>query len=213
MSSNDIRNSDTHNSDREPIARIALIRFIEAKGLNIGRLARLAKFPPSAIYNLKSRRTQSPSTTLLQKIATATGCSVSDILAYGEERPAVVSRYAIVSGGRMLSSSAINVPFPPTVDPTMELDCAIVAGDGLHPVPAGWRVFFKSRPGAASDLIGELCVVRGRDTDAAVIGYLRPGARPNTYDVQPWHGPVIPAVTVLAAHRVISLQPPEKSEM
>lgn len=198
-----------HNNDKGGPTLMALLRFMEARGLKAGPLAKRAGFAPSAIYNLTAGRAAEPSSALLRKIADAEGVTVADILAFGSEQEKVVVSNIIVSGGRVLvSNAAVSVTRPRQIDPGLEVDAAEVSGDGLFPVPSGWIVFFETAPRPAADLVGELCVVRARGMGEAIVGTIRNGRAPHEFDVQPWHGPTHQGLAILAAHKVVSLNPP-----
>jgi len=203
------RTTPHHTNDTGATSLRALIRFMELRGLKAGPLAQKAGFSPSAIYNLTAGRAREPSMGLLQKIAVAEGVTVADIMAYGNDHEMIEAAHVVVSGGRVMSSHTRQmVSRPTTIDPKMPVSAAVVSGDSLFPVPASWIVYFASQPEELDKLVGELSVVYVEDARDALVGTITPSATAGRWDLQPWHGPVIRGLSVIAAHRVVSLQPP-----
>lgn len=198
-----------HIDESGHVATTALLRFIEARGLKVGPLAKRAGFSPSSIYNLTAGRATAPSATLLGKIAEAEGVTIADIMAYASEPEAIAVGYVIISGGRLtLGHNSTTVRRPSTIDPATELEAGIMQADGLYPLPDGWLVFWAKNPRPPEEMIGQLCVVRARGRSDALIGTIQAGRAVGTFDVQPWHGPVIQGLSVTAAHRIEAFQPP-----
>lgn len=201
---------DSHKSDDGNAVLNALLRFMEARGLKAGPLAARAGFSPSTIYNLTAGRAKAPSAALLQKIADAEGVKVADIMAYATEAETIAVRYIVVSGGRLIvANSTISVTRPLTIDSALEVDAAQITGDGLHPIPHGWIAIFASMPAKPSALVGQICVIRLKGHSDALIGTIREGKDADSFDVQPWHGPVQQGVQIVAAHKVVAFQPPD----
>ena len=155
------------------------------------------------------RKATAPSTALLAKVAAAEGVTIADIMAYAHDPEHVPVSHVVISGGRIVvGNSTVKVARPQTIDPSLELDACEVAGDGMHPVPAGWIVFFATIPRPAAELVGQLCVVRVRGDQDAVVATVRAGRAADVFDLEPWHGSVRQGVQILAAHRVEVIQPP-----
>ena len=201
--------NSAHRDEEGNAALTALLRFMEARGLKAGALAKRAGFSPSAIYNLTAGRAAAPSTALLSKIAAAEGVTIAEIMAHANDPERVPVSHLVIAGGRVVvGNSKVTVPRPKTIEPSLELDACEIAGDGLHPVPAGWLVFYATHPQPADQLVDRLCVVRTRSAHDALIATIREGRDPGTFDLEPWHGAPLRNQSVIAAHRVVSLQPP-----
>lgn len=190
-------------------AKRALLRFMTAKGLKAGPLAKIGGFSASSIYNLEAGRAEAPSGKLLEKIAAAAGATVAEIMSYAEDPGTVVCEHVIVTGGRIVVGNVIiETHRPATVDPSLDLKADLVVGDGLHPIPDGWFVLYSERPSPAGEVIDQLCRLRLRGLSDPIYGKLLQGRTPGTFDVAPWHGPTRTEVEVLAAHLVVCIQPP-----
>ncbi len=116
----------------------------------------------------------------------------------------------VVSGGRIvMSNAAVTVMRPLTIDPSIEVDAAVISDDGLHPIPPGWAVIFSTRPTPPADLIGQICVIRAVGNKDAFVGTLRAGRSGDVFDVETWRGPLQQGLSIMAAHRVVAFQPPD----
>lgn len=190
--------------------REAFRKFMEARRLNPNALARGAGFSTSAIYNFMSGVSDSLSSSVLAKIAAFTGSSIDEILTGAISNPIPV-RYRIGSGARMFpvdEDEGLTVATPPGVSGD-GVSAALVDGDGLHPIPSGWTVFFESEASEPGLLIGKLAVVRwSGGGDRPVVRTLRRGSQPGTFTLQALNGTLIEDVEVVAAHKVVSLSAP-----
>lgn len=103
----------------------------------------------------------------------------------------------------------VTVTRPLTIHPALEVDAAQITGDGLYPIPHGWIAIFESMPAKPSALVGQICVIRLKGQPNALIGTIREGKDADSFDIQPWHGPVQQGVQIVAAHKVVAFQPPD----
>ena len=102
----------------------------------------------------------------------------------------------------------LTVSAPPGVE-AAGVSAAVVDGDGLHPIPPNWTVFFESDACEPGLLIGKLAVVRwSGGGDRPVVRTLRRGSQPGTFTLQALNGTLIEDVEVVAAHKVVSLSAP-----
>lgn len=197
-------------SDFKNEAKAALLRFMRSRNLSANELARRAGFSPSAIYNLEAGRSKAPSNRLLEKIAKSEGVTISDILAHGADQPVLTIRHVVVSGARIITSTAnMTVTGPNLADPAVQLEVAVVSGDAMHPIPAGWLLSFASNPEAPNDLIGDLAVLRTHGASDTMIGRLFPSCKNWHFNIEPWHGSVIKDETIVDAHRILFIQSPQ----
>lgn len=195
-------------NDDDGAAKRALFNFMAARGLKAGTLARKAGLSPSIFYNLKNGDAKTPSMDTLQKVAEAEGVTVADIFAFAKEPQKIDVRYAVISSGRVASSvQDMAVTRPTDLDATAEIEVALVSSDGLHPIPAGWLVFFALTGEAPEDVAGTLCVVRLFGQQDAIIGTVSPGTAPY-FDFQPWHGPTVKNQRLISVQRILAIQPP-----
>lgn len=189
----------------------ALLSFMSARGLKASTLAKKAGFSPSVIYNLKSGLAAAPSSAILERIAAAEGVTVADILAFGRTPSRTEVNHLVIAGGRITTSrTKLMVDRPPTIDPAESIEIAVVAGDGLHPIPPGWLVFFTAESSDPVTMVGELSVVRSVGQQDAVIGTVLEGAT-GTFDLQPWYGSTSKGIQIIAAHKILAIQPPAVS--
>jgi hypothetical protein len=86
---------------------------------------------------------------------------------------------------------------------------AAVVGDALHPLPAGWLVFFAREASDPETLIGKLAVVRHAGSPRARVRTIQRGTQPGLYRLDSITGAGEEDVDLQAAHRILSLTQPE----
>lgn len=193
--------------DDSGAAKRALFNFMEARGLKANTLAKKAGLSPSIFYNLRKGDAKAPSMETLQKVAESEGVTVADIFAFAKEPQKIDARYAVISGGRVTSSvTNMVVDRPVEMDSEIDVEVALVASDGLHPIPAGWLVFFAAST-SADEMEGTLCVVRLLGQPDAVIGTIS-SSSDSHFDFQPWHGPTLRHQRLISVQRILAIRPP-----
>ena len=104
----------------------------------------------------------------------------------------------------------LSAPVPPGAGQGDDLLAAIIEGDGLHPLPSGWAVYYRKTQDDPRALIGQLAVVRFQGGgERPVIRTIRRGSTPGLYTLQALSGALIEDVDVTAAHRVVSFSLPQ----
>lgn len=188
--------------------RDAFKAWLAANRITPHKAAKLAGVSPGTIYNFLSGVSDSLSSGVLRKLADATGSSVDAILTGAKPPQTVPVTHRIGALGRMFSVSddeTITLSYPPGVTDRGELSAAIVEGEGMHPIPSGWAVFFVDQPEAPETLIGEMAVVRfAGGGDRPVVRTIRRGPEQGLFNLQAFNGTLIEAVEIIAAHRVVS---------
>lgn len=109
----------------------------------------------------------------------------------------------------MAGLTYLTVTRPPTVDPSLEIDAVEVVGDSLHPIPAGWIIFFESWPASPRNIYGRLSVIRVGGNPDAVVGVLEPAIAKGRFNVRVWGGEVFPDRHIMSAHLIAAIQPPD----
>lgn len=211
-------------TDADVVRRAALKAFMAAKGLKPHPWAQAAGMRSSALYNFLSGRTHSLNADSLQKLAKAANATVDEILSgkvdghAPKSRPKegvaptttsrgdVPLRWLVGVYGKMFAmEKAMTVPRPVGVPPGVESVAARVDGDGLHPIPSGWIVFFEAAAKTPEEVIGKLCVVRVRGTQQPLIREVRRGATPGLYTLLSWSASPLEEVEVVEAHPVLAI--------
>ena len=214
----------TMTTDANSVRRAALKEFMAAKGLKPHPWAQAAGLRSSALYNFLSGRTHSLTADSLQKLARAADATVDEILIGKVDGPAVkvrskeetapittsrsdVSvRWLVGVYGKMFAmEKAMTVARPVGVPPGVEAVAARVDGDGLHPIPSGWMVFFEAAVKQPEEVIGKLCVVRIRGAQQPMIREVRRGATPGLYTLLSWSASPLEEVEVVEAHPVLAI--------
>lgn len=99
---------------------------------------------------------------------------------------------------------------PPGAATAGNLSAALVDGDGLHPIPSGWAVFFRTQAENPEGLLGSMAVVRfSGGGDRPVVRTIRRGSKPGLFTLQAFNGSMTEDVEVVAAHKVVSFSQPE----
>jgi transcriptional regulator with XRE-family HTH domain len=189
---------------------VALKRFMETQGLKPHPWAQAAGLRSSTLYNFLSGKSLSLSGDTLERLAKAAGSTVDEILS-GEKtnnikRGSPVSvPYTVGVYGRLFEMDRpLQVQRPAGVPDEVEVLAARIDGDGLHPVPGGWLVYFEALPRDAETLIGKLCVVQVAGGQR-LIREIRKGQNPGLYTLLSWSASPMENAQVQAAHLVISI--------
>lgn len=192
-------------------ARAALKLWLKANNLSPYSAARKAGISPGTIYNFLSGTSDSLSSAVLQKLAAVTGNSVDNILTGTAPRSLIPVTHRIGTQGRMfdVDDARLSLARPPGLAGDDEFSAAIVDGDGLHPIPSDWAVFFRSQPTEAEKMIGQMAVVRFEGGgERPVIRTIRRGTKPGLYTLQAFNGAITEDVQIVAAHLIASFAKP-----
>lgn len=218
--------------DVDGARRAALQAFMAAKGLKPHPWAQAAGLRSSALYNFLAGRSHSLTTDTLQKLARAAGATVDEILSGTLNKPAghapkgtarpgsrptaaaptttsggeVALQWLVGAYGKMFAmDAAVAVPRPVGISPGVEAVAARIDGDGLHPIPSGWMVYFEAAAKSPEEVVGKLCVVRMRGAKQPMIREVRRGATPGLYTLLSWSAGPLEEVEVVEAHPVLSI--------
>lgn len=214
----------TKNVGRDDKSRSALREFMDTRGLKPHPWAQSAGLRSSALYNFLSGRSHSLTADSLQRLAKAAGATVDDLLggkppeaqkqaperAAPSQKPTsggeVAVRWLVGIYGKLFHMDQETVvPRPVGIPPGVDAVAARVDGDGLHPIPSDWLVFFEAAPKPPEQVIGKLCVVRMRGGQQPMIREIRRGSQPGLYTLLSWGASPLENVEVLEAHPVLSI--------
>lgn len=208
-------------------SRTALQAFMEAKGLKPHPWAQAAGLRSSTLYNFLAGRSHSLTSDSLQRLAKAAGATVDELLGgkpaappkqVGKNEAAALPRTPTSTGhvvpikwlvgiyGRLFPMDAnVTVDRPVGLPQGVDVIAARIDGDGLHPIPNDWLVFFAAEGRPAEEVLGKLCVVRMRGSQQPMIREVRRGATPGLYTLLSWAASPLENVEVLEAHPVLSI--------
>ncbi|CAB4122687.1 hypothetical protein UFOVP32_53 [uncultured Caudovirales phage] len=199
----------TINADKR---RKALEKWLEDHGHSPYSAAKAAGFAPAAIYNFLSGTSDSLSSRVLEKLAAMANSSVDAILTGSQPHGVIAITSRVGGSGKMFpvdEDEKLTIARPPGVSANEEIAAAIVDGDGLHPIPSGWAVFYRVKPEPASALLGQMAVVRySGGGERPVIRTIRRGGEPDTFSLQAFGGALIEDVEIVACHRVVAFSQP-----
>lgn len=215
-------NKDADGAKR---SRAALQSFMDAKGLKPHPWAKAAGLRSSTLYNFLSGRSHSLNYDSLQRLAKAAGATVDELLGAKPATPpkqvrqeatapitttsggqAVPLQWLVGVYGKLFAmDNAVEVPRPVGMPPGVEAIAARVDGDGLHPIPSDWLVFFEAIAKSPEEVVGKLCVVRMRGGQQPMIREIRRGATPGLYTLLSWSASPMENVEVMEAHPVLSI--------
>ncbi len=97
---------------------------------------------------------------------------------------------------------------PPGAAADTKLIAARVEGDGMHPLRAGWTIYFEEAPCDPSRVVGKLAVVRVDGRAQMMIREVRKGSSPGLYTLLSWSGAPLEDVEVESAHLIVSFAQP-----
>ncbi|CAB5220215.1 HTH_XRE domain containing protein [uncultured Caudovirales phage] len=190
------------------LSREKFTKWLKDNDLNVHSAARKAGVSPGAIYNFLAGTSESLSSNVLQKLAKATGNSVDAILTGSASRAIIPVTYRIGGSGRVFQideGENISVKRPAGIAEGDGIAAAIIDGDSLLPIPAGWVVFFQTATEAPETLIGKMAVVRfSGGGDKPIVRTIRRGTKAGLFTLHAFNGAILEDVEIVAAHLVVS---------
>lgn len=213
---------DAENIER---SRAALVSFMDARALKPHPWAQAAGLRSSTLYNFLAGRSHSLSSDSLQRLAKAAGVTVDELLggepaaAQQQGRPqeagtpgpptsggSVAIRWLVGIYGRLFPMEKdVIVSRPVGLPDGVEVVAARIDGDGLHPIPTDWMVFFAAQSKPPEEVLGKICVVRIRGSTQAMVREVRRGSAAGLYTLLSWAASPMENVEVLEAHPVLSI--------
>jgi hypothetical protein len=181
------------------------------------KAANMAGISPGTIYNFLSGTSDSLSAGVMQKLAEAHGVTV-DVILGGALEPIIYVTHRVGASGRMFDladdeKGTMKLATPPGIPAGERLAAAILDGDGLHPIPTGWAVYFRQDQEHPLALVGSMAVVRySGGGDRPVIRTVRRSAAAGLYTLQAFSGALIEDVEITACHRVMAFAAPAPAE-
>lgn len=197
------------NSKASP--RDNFTRFMETRGLKPHPWATKAGIRSSTLYNFLAGTSASLSSDTLQRLATAAGATVDELLNGAapakKAAPATAPVEAVIGiFGRLFPVTEVDdVPLPAGLPAGVAVTAARVDGDGLHPIPAGWVVFYEQEPRDASGLIGKLAIVSVRGQPQRMVRQVQKGSTAGLFTLLAWGSGPMADVEVVEAHAVLSI--------
>lgn len=187
------------------------VRFMTERGLKAHPWARKAGVQSSTLYNYLAGKSASLSTDTLQKLAKAANTTVDELLGNVAPAPVIGVRVVAVVGiyGRLFEMDAgEDVQRPAGVPDGVSVVAARIDGDGLHPVPGGWLVFYEQRGREPAELLGKLAVVRVAGAKQSYVREIRRGSTAGLFTLAAWNASPIEDVEIESAHAVLSIAQP-----
>lgn len=185
---------------------------MEERGLKPHPWAQAAGLRSSTLYNFLAGKSATLSSETLERLAQAASASVDEIL--GRERSvsadrAVPLRWTVGILGRLFKMEKEEMVSRPAGDAgSTDLEAARIDGDGLHPLRAGWIVYFESAGRDPSALVGKLAVVYLDGKPAPLVREIRKGSQAGLYTLLSWSAAPLEDVVVDTAHLVVSITQP-----
>lgn len=190
----------------------ALKKFMESRGLKPHPWASSAGIRSSTLYNFLAGKSATLSSETLEKLAVAAGASVDEILGRASthaDSASVPLKWIVGIHGRLFEMEVEGMVAPPAgATKGKPLVAARVDGDGLHPVRAGWLVYFEEQATPPEKLIGKLAVVRVAGKAQQMIREIRRGSTAGLYTLMSWSAAPIDDVEIEEAHLVVSFTQP-----
>jgi transcriptional regulator with XRE-family HTH domain len=203
------------------VSRDALQAFMDARGLKPHPWAKAAGLRSSTIYNFIAGRSHSLTYDSLQRLARAAGVSVDELVG-GRAAPqarkkdvsasqttgkgAVALRWLVGIYGRLFPMDEnVTVDRPVGLPQGVDAVAARIDGDGLHPIPADWLLFFSAEAKPPDELLGKLCVVRVRGATQPLVREIRRGSTAGLFTLLSWGAAPMENVEVVEAHPVLSI--------
>jgi hypothetical protein len=188
-----------------------LLAFMEARSLKPHPWAQKAGIRSSTLYNYLAGKSASLSSDTLQRLAEAEGCTVDDVLSgeapfKGGERDRVPIAELVGVYGRLFKMNEVEeIARPVGVPEGVAVFAARVDGDGLHPIPSGWHVFYEAEPRAPDQLVGKLAVVTVSGQSQRLVRQLQRGSTAGLYTLIAWGSGPMADVEVVEAHAVLAI--------
>ena len=200
----------------------ALQAFMDAKGLKAHPWAKAAGLRSSTLYNFLSGRSHSLTYDSLQRLAKAAGTSVDELLSgkppatqarkkdaaapHSTSKGGIALRWLVGIYGRLYPMDEnVTVDRPVGLPQGVEVVAARIDGDGLHPIPSDWLVFFAAEAKSPEEVVGKLCVVRVRGNSQPMIREVRRGQAAGLFTLLSWAASPVENVEVVEAHPVLSI--------
>lgn len=198
------------SSEGDKIA--ALKKFMESRSLKPHPWALSAGIRSSTLYNFLAGKSATLSSETLEKLAQAAGASVDEILGRvtaHADNASVPLKWIVGIHGRLFEMDVEEkVAAPAGATKDKPLVAARVDGDGLHPVRAGWLVYFEEQATPPEKLVGKLAVVRIAGKPQQMIREVRKGTTAGLYTLLSWSAAPIDDVEIESAHLVVSFTQP-----
>lgn len=103
---------------------------------------------------------------------------------------------------------AVTIERPSAVAPDQDVVAARIDGDGLHPVPPGWTVFFTRASQDPASLIGKVAVVRVAGNPQMLVREVRRGTQAGLWTLLSWSASPLENVEITAAHPILAITQP-----
>ena len=188
-----------------------LLLFMEARGLKPHPWATRAGIRSSTLYNFLAGKSASLSSDTLQKLAKAAGATVDQVLSGKAPETKVEPHRVPVTAligvyGRLFAMNETEyIERPVGVPEGVSVLAAKIDGDGLHPIPSGWYVFYEDKPRNPSELVGKLAVVEVKGQPQRLVRQLQKGSTAGLHTLVAWGSGPLADVEVTAAHAVLSI--------
>lgn len=188
-----------------------LLTFMETRGLKPHPWATKAGIRSSTLYNYLAGKSASLSSDTLQRLAKAAGSTVDEVLGGKppevKKRPTGVPVTALVGVyGRLFAMNETEqIERPVGVPEGVAVLAARIDGDGLHPIPSGWYVFYEEQPRSPNELVGKLAVAEVKGQPQRLVRQLQKGSTAGLFTLVAWSSGPLADVEVTAAHAVLSI--------
>ena len=188
-----------------------LLAFMETRALKPHPWATKAGIRSSTLYNYLAGKSASLSSDTLQRLAKAAGATVDEVLGgkppESKQSPTGVPVTALVGvyGRLFMMIETEQIERPVGVPEGVAVLAARIDGDGLHPIPSGWYVFYEEKPRGPSELVGKLAVVEVKGQPQRLVRQLQKGSTAGLYTLVAWSSGPLADVEVTAAHAVLSI--------
>ena len=197
----------------EKMTKVELLQsFMVSHNLKPHPWAQKAGIRSSTIYNFLAGKSATLSSDTLEKLAQAAGATVDEILGRRASKISsgdVPLRYEIGINGRLFQMDSEEFASRPAgFDVGVELVAARVEGDGMHPLKAGWVIYFESAAVGPEKLVGKLAVVTVSGRTEPLIREVRRGSQKGLYALHAWNAGTLEDVEVLSGHRIVSISQP-----
>jgi transcriptional regulator with XRE-family HTH domain len=203
---------------------LALKRFMASRGIKPHPWAQQAGLRSSTLYNFLSGTSKSLSSDSLERLARAAGVTVDELLGSPAKPPPelpaqataplaveakrVSLRWTVGIYGRLFEMDAVTIDRPVGIAADEDVVAARVDGDGLHPVPPGWTVFFTRASHDPTALVGKVAVVRVPGHAQMLVREVRRGTQAGLWTLLSWNAAPLENVEITAAHLILAITQP-----